>query len=117
MIMKHATALAVAIMLAGISGNAAAANKWDPWAYCWAQTKGGTKFLASAPTQIAGSDFNGIGAAWKAYAAEKLGAALDRAECRYAYTEQSAPEALQMQLDEWKTAGKQVELTGWVWAP
>lgn len=110
-------AIAVAMVLAVISGNAIAANKWDPWAYCWAQTKGRTKFIASAPTQIAGSDFIGIGNAWKAYAAEKLGGALDRAECRWAYTEEAAPQALQMQLDEWNTAGMQVELTGWVWKP
>jgi hypothetical protein len=110
-------AVAAAMVLAVVSGNAVAANKWDPWAYCWAQTKGAKTFIASAPTQIAGSDYQGIGAAWKAFAAEKLKGALDRAECRYAYTEEAAPQALQSQVDEWKTAGKPVEMTGWVWNP
>lgn len=105
-----------AAMLFAVSGNVAAAGKWDPWAYCWAQTKGAKRFIVSAPTQIADSDYTGIAAAWKAFAAEKLGGALDRAECRWAYTEEAAPQALQMQLDEWTAASKPVEKTEWVWS-
>ena len=115
--MRKKTTVVAALVLAAVSGNAFAANKWDPWAYCWAQTKGRTKFIFSAPTQIAGSDYTGIADAWKAFATERLGATLDRAECRWAYTQEAAPQALQMAVDEQNAAGRPVDMTGWIWAP
>lgn len=113
--MQKKFVVATAVLLSVVSGNALAASKWDPWAYCWAQTKGAKKFIFSAPTQIAGSDYNGIAAAWKTFAAGKLGASMDRAECRWAYSEEGAPGALQMMVDDTKAAGKPFEMTGWVW--
>lgn len=105
---------AVAGLLA--MGSASAQSPHDPWAYCQAWDAQTQTYLFSAPTQIAGSDYVGLQEAWKAYATQRLGAQLKRAECTWAYTREAAPEALQMAVDDRTAAGKQIEMTNWVWA-
>ncbi|WP_460831724.1 hypothetical protein [Lysobacter humi (ex Lee et al. 2017)] len=113
--MRSKLVVASALALLAASGTAPAANPNDPWAYCWAQTKGAKKFIYSAPMQVASSDRNALDPAWQAFAQQKLGGALERAACNGGYAESAAPEALKMHVDQSKAAGKPVEMTGWVW--
>lgn len=96
---------------------ATAQSAHDPWAYCQAWDGSGTHYVFSAPTQIRGSDYQGLEAAWKAFARQKLGGTLRRAECTWAYTASAAPQALKMAVDDRKKSAKNVEMTGWVWSP
>lgn len=98
------------------AASASAQSPHDPWAYCQAWDKQSKSYIFSAPTQIAGSDFLGLSEAWKAYATQKFGAKLGRADCAWAYTRDAAPKALQMAVDDRTAAGKQIEMTHWVWA-
>lgn len=106
----------VAVVGVLMAGSAWAQSPHDPWAYCQAWDKPRANYAFSAPTQIAGSDYQGLSEAWKAYATQKFGAKLERAECAWAYTRDAAPKALQMAVDDRTAEGKQIEMTNWVWA-